>query len=520
MTKKINGSWRRIAALFVIILIIATSVLSLSSCKSSSNKIEEKEEDQSDIKYAAYVISTNAEQMSYFIAASRGYDMKAEDFDDSKIDPGVIKEPDVEAAKAALAAVIENSKFENSDSKTFLNTFKEELDAEKVREVAEAMKTSCDTENDPGFFDYILIGIGAALKWMTKIFGQQYIIAIMVFALIVEILMLPVSIKQQKNSIGMAKLRPKIMKIEKKYAGRTDQATLRKKQEEIMELQKNEGYSPFSGCLPLLLQLVIVGFILYPIIQNPLHYMLNGSDEFSQTLMSYATSPRAIGGLGLEVSSKGNAIEILSILNSENIENIKTFSLLKNGNEVYDAFMNLDIPNFKLFGLNLGKVPKILDILVIIPILNVVVQWVSMRLSRKWMGTANPAAAGGDNSQMNASMKMMDFMMPLMTLFIMFQVPALIGVYWLFRSGVSLLKQYIIKRAMPIPKYSEEELKEMEKIEKDRQKAEKAIIKSQPKYRSLHYIDEDDYEELPEIKSSGKSENSKTISSDRPEIKD
>ena len=67
------------------------------------------------------------------------------------------------------------------------------------------------------------------------------------------------------------------------------------------------------------------------------------------------------------------------------------------------------------------------------------------------------------------------------------------------------------------PKYTEEELKEMEKMEKERQTAQKAALKAQPKYRSLHYIDEDDYEELPEVKAQNPNKN---VSGDRPEIKD
>ena len=69
-----------------------------------------------------------------------------------------------------------------------------------------------------------------------------------------------------------------------------------------------------------------------------------------------------------------------------------------------------------------------------------------------------------------------------------------------------------------MPKYTEEELKEMRRQQKAAEKAQRAAIKSQPKYKSLHYIDEDDYDTLPEIKTA---ENSNKISgSDMPEIKD
>ncbi len=516
MTKRHNKRLHRVVSLFVMIFIIATAIFTLSAC-SGSKKIEAQGDKESDIEFVARVVASNETLKLRFVAASRGYDTSAESFDDSKIDNMVSKAPDVEAAKAALAEIIDDSKFKKSESRDFLNSFNETLTAGQILEIVDEMSVEYDLDVEHGFFEYILVGIGKALGWMTKIFGQQYIVAILVFALVVEILMLPVSIKQQKNSVGMAKLRPKMAKIEKKYAGRTDQATLRKKQEEIMALQKAEGYSPFSGCLPLLLQLIIVGFILYPIIQNPLRYMLDTSTGFSEALLSYATSSKALGGLGLTLSSKSNVIELLSILNAENIQGIKTFPLIANGNACYEAFMSLSIPNFALWGINLGKVPQILDILVIVPILNVVLQWVSMKLTRKWTG--NTMAMSGADAQTNASLKMMDIVMPLMTLFIMFQVPALIGIYWLFRSALSLLKQFIMKTVFPIPTYTEEEIREMEKLEKERQKAEKAIIKSQPKYRSLHYIDEDDYEELPEIKSKNSTSN-KNISSDKPEIKD
>ena len=329
--------------------------------------------------------------------------------------------------------------------------------------------------------------------------------------------MLPLSIRQQKTQIRMAKLRPQIMKIEKKYAGRTDQITLRKKQEEIMALQQKEGFSPFSGCLPLLIQLIIVGFILYPIIQNPLLYVLDQSQEFSSALTTYATAPKAAGGLGIELSGRGNVIELLSRLSIKDMEGIKNFELIKNGEECFEAYKGLDMPNFKLFGLEIGQVPKILSILVLVPILNVALQWVSMKLMRKWSMTGAPAA--NQDAQAQASLKIMDLVMPLMTLVIMFQVPALIGIYWLFRSGLSLLKSFIMKKVMPIPQYTEAELKEMEKAQKAAEKARKETLKEQPKYRSLHYIDEDDYDELPTLKNENEKK-SKGINGDLPNIKD
>lgn len=514
----------RILSLLALVLIFTIIVATMTSC---SKKHTEKAENESVEDYVARIISTNEQHRVRFIAASRGHDIssyyssnkkEAASFEDSD----EIKDPNVGVAQSILDEIIDADNFKNEASKTAFVNFRNNLTSEQILTVAEKLKTTANLEVNNGFFDKLLVGIGKALGWLTGLVGSYYVIAILIFAVVVEILMLPVSIKQQKNSIGMAKLRPKMAKIEKKYAGRNDQATLMKKREEIMQLQQQEGYSAFSGCLPLILQLIIVGFILYPIIQNPLRYMLNTADGLSSALVSYATSPKAVGGLGMTMSGKGNVIELLSVLNSENIKGIADFALLSNGDACLSAFNGLAIPDFTMFTINVAPVPKLTFawpavILLLVPILNIAVQIVSMKLNKKWAVTPQPA--GGD-AQTNASMKIMEWIGPAMTLFIMFQVPALIGIYWLFRSLLAILKQYILKVAMPVPQYTEEELREMEKAEKEIQKAQKEAAKAQNKHRSLHYIDDDDYEILPDAPQSEEKKNTKLIDGEIPEIKD
>ena len=94
--------------------------------------------------------------------------------------------------------------------------------------------------------------VGTMLSWFSSLFGGTYAIALLLYALLFKLLFLPFSIKQQKNQIKMAKLTPKIQLIRAKYKGRNDQVSQQKMQQEIMEFQQKEGYSPFSGCLPLL----------------------------------------------------------------------------------------------------------------------------------------------------------------------------------------------------------------------------------------------------------------------------
>ncbi len=512
---------RRVIAFALAVLTVIALTLSLSACGDSTEAFKEQAKHESNEAFVARIIASNESYKLRFLAGYNGYDISPKENEQalSDVDTDTVK-PDykkgVDAGKKVMELILENSAFANEADKTLFEEYKDSLTRGSMELVINnsAFKVNYELSHKNGFPAILLVWIGKFLGWLTGLVGDYYVLAIMLFAVLVEILMLPIAIKQQKNTVGMAKLRPQIAKIEKKYAGRTDPATLQKKREEVLALQQKEGYSPFSGCLPLLLQLIVVGFILYPIIQNPLRYVLDQSDGFSSALLYFATAPKATGGLGLQLSSQGNVIELLSHLDLGSMEKIKEFALIGNGAEIFDAFKGLPMPKFTAFGINLGEVPSFTSILILVPILNVAAQWITMFLTKRWNNTGYNAAMDGQSA---ASMKIMEFLPLLMTLWILFKIPSMIGVYWLFRSLISLLKQFLIKLAMPVPKFTEEELKELEKLEKERQKAQKAALKAQPKFKSLHYIDDDDYEELPNVKTNAPEKKS---SANAPEIKD
>ena len=156
------------------------------------------------------------------------------------------------------------------------------------------------------------------------------------------------------------------------------------------------------------------------------------------------------------------------------------------------------------------------SLILIIPFLTALVQWLSMFLTRKLTGNNGMQA---NDAQSKSSMIMMDLMMPAMTLWMTFSFSAMLGLYWTFQSILGLLQTFILSRVMPLPKYTDEEIKEMHKQEKEAEKAAKAAAKAQPKYKSLHYIDDDDYEELPEIANNDKKD-TKFAPGSVPEIKD
>lgn len=343
---------------------------------------------------------------------------------------------------------------------------------------------------------FIYNAFGTMLKFFTNISGGYYAIALIFYALVFKIVFLPFAIKQQKNQIKMARLTPKIELIKAKYRGRTDQVTMRKQQEEIMQLQQNEGYSPLSGCLPMLLQLPVIIW-LYKVIRMPLTYIMGWSDE---KVINYFIS---FGGTWENKNF------------SSTIDQIKLISQIK------DSGAAEELPNFSLFGLDLGITPKeMFWPLILIPVIAAGFQWFQMWMTKKLNGNAN--AVAGQDAQSAASMRIMDIVMPLLTLFIAYSLSAMMGLYWIFQSVLSIIQTLIIAKVMPMPHYTEEQLKAMKKEQKNVEKAQKALLRQQPKYRSLHYIDEDDYDTLPTVKKKNDDGSSKKSmnSMDIPEIKD
>ena len=141
--------------------------------------------------------------------------------------------------------------------------------------------------------DFIYKFFGTILGFLEQITGH-YLPALLIFALFVKLIMLPFGIKQQKNSIKQAMVRPKEMAIRAKYKGRTDQPTQQKMQQEVMELYQQEGYNPMSGCLPLLIQMPIL-IILYNVVISPLQHICRYTKDMLNVIANY------LAGQGLSV---------------------------------------------------------------------------------------------------------------------------------------------------------------------------------------------------------------------------
>lgn len=345
--------------------------------------------------------------------------------------------------------------------------------------------------------DTILGWIGSFLGWLDKITGS-YMIAIFLFAVIVEILMLLLfGIKQQKNSIKQASLRPKEQAIRKKYAGRDDKVTQQKVSEEIQEMYQKEGYSVFGGCLPALLQLPVI-MALYYVVIDPLHYVVGISSASTKILNGFVSS------LGLASASGRGSIELINLINEKGMNFFADMVDYGGVGAGADAFAEISaavekgLPDFHFLGINLAEVPDITNfgLLWLIPVLTFVVYFLSMKITRKF--TYQPVTGNeATDKQTGCSNTMMDLMFPAFSVYIAFIVPAAIGVYWIFKSILGTVKQIVISKVMPLPVFTEEDYKAAEREyagKTPKEKKQKLNInsgKSDP--RSLFHTDDEDY---------------------------
>ena len=446
----------------------------------------------------ASAYSASFDTREILLAAYRGYDMLAADFDDSKGEYPMLDTPHFDAAKTLIKKANDSVK---DDLKTSVDY--STLNKTDLLVLVNAFKTNVTLSEENDFIASILLAIGKVLNWLTATLGfGSYILGICIFAVIIEILMLPFAIKQQKHSIRQAELRPKEKAIRDRYKNRNDQASMQKMQQEIQEFYQREHFSPYSSCLQIFLQLPII-MALYSIVIDPLHYVLGQASSLSTALSTYYTTARAAGGYGGVLQSGNGTIEVLSAFRDNAIEafkSLESFQLFGNGGEVLARIAEIkdSIPNFGIGGINFGLAPSIEKptILLLVPILTFVVYFFSSKITRKLMNSQPVANNEIEARQMACSNTMMDVMMPAMSTYFTFIMPAIIGVYWVFRCLLNMLKQFIMAKTMPLPVFTEEDYKAAA-----REMAGKKVIKKSAnvgKVRSLHHIDDEDFEDTRE----------------------
>ena len=311
-------------------------------------------------------------------------------------------------------------------------------------------------------------------------------LCIVLFTIIVKMLMLPLTIKQQKSTKLSAQMSPELTAINEKYKGKTDDASRRKMQAETQAVYDKYGTNPMAGCLTLLISLPIL-FALYRVIYaipayiNDVYDMydlaakaIQGVDGYAATLANFvkdagigAISVEKFVGFDVGVLTETNVIDVLSKCNEGTWQLLAdAFPTIKSELLTYSEPI-IHVHKF-IGGLNVLNNPvqngNYLSIGILIPILSAALQFLQSKLTM----TKSDKKAKDDPAM--ASMKTMNIFFPIMSGFICFMMPIGAGLYWIVSSVVQIVQQIFINRYME--KVTVEEL-----IEKNQAKRAKKLKK-------------------------------------------
>ena len=304
--------------------------------------------------------------------------------------------------------------------------------------------------------------------WLVRLFynlTDSYGMAIILFTVVLKLIMLPFQMKSKRSMMRMNRVSGKMQEIQKKYANNQV-----KMQEEIQKLYESEGVNPMSGCLWSFLPLPIL-LALYSILRQPVTHFMMLSSEVVQELVDKLT---AIGAdmTGIVMLDKATGAAVVK----DGVTQLMPYgqiNLVKAVTEHFpeaasgiDGWIDLD---FNFIGLDLSVTPSsvfgsfsfhwAIIGLILIPILAGGFQL----LMSIYMTKTQPQQEGA------ASMKGMMYMMPLMSVYFAFIMPAALGIYWIAQSVFSLIQEVLMTKFFN-KRMEEEENARYEAIQADRQR--------------------------------------------------
>ena len=313
--------------------------------------------------------------------------------------------------------------------------------------------------------------------WLVRLFynlTNSYGVALILFTLVIKLIMLPFQMKSKKSMMRMSRVSGQMQELQKRYA--KNQAKL---QEEMQKLYEEEGVNPMSGCLWSLIPFPIL-IALYSIIRQPItHFMMLSKDVLQTVVQSAADAD--VNLTNIVMMDKATGTPVLK----DGLYQLASYGQINLVKAVQE--MGLSTPegwfdmNYNFLGLDLTATPweyvknftftwAVIGV-ILIPILAGLSQFVFSKLTMKTQPQAD--AAGG------ASMKSMMYMMPLMSVYIAFIMPAALGVYWIAQSVFSLIQEAILNKTFSA-KLSEEEEARFQARQADRQRRmEEARVQEQ-----------------------------------------
>lgn len=292
--------------------------------------------------------------------------------------------------------------------------------------------------------------------FLTRLFYSwtgSYGVALILFTLVVKLVLLPFQLKSKKSMLRMNRMQGKLNDIKTRYANNQQ-----KQQEAMAELYAKEGINPMSGCLWSFIPFPIL-IALYYIIRTPLRYFMSLSNEVIAKITELAVSLGYVSGASGQASAY-DQIYLAKFIH----DNWSSFE------GKFDGLIDL---NYTFLSMDLSAVPKDLFSqfpsggwpvigIMLMPLISAALQFLMTRISMKTNG----------NSNMNGSSKAMLYMMPLMTVWMGYILPAALCVYWIANAAFSCIQEQVLNKHFS-------KVLDREETDKERQKREARYAKMQ-----------------------------------------
>lgn len=323
-------------------------------------------------------------------------------------------------------------------------------------------------------------------RFTSGVLGIQNIgICIILFTIIIYAFMTPLTIRSQKFSKMTAVMNPEIQAINKKYRNKKDQVSMMKMNEETQAVYAKYGVSPMGTCLPLLIQMPIL-FALYRVVWNIPAYISSVKDAFFplvDSLLKTEGSQKFLSDIvGNQVNferlgyTANTAVDALYKFNPSNWAALtKEYPAL--GDMIAQTTDKLDNMNY-FIGMNISNSPMnvmmesfrsgkyvMLIAALLIPVLAGLTQWLNLKL----MPQASSDNNGTENNVAN-SMKTINNMMPLISVFFCITLPIGLGIYWIVSAVVRSIQQIAVNKHLEKMDVDEMVKKNLEKLNEKRKK--------------------------------------------------
>lgn len=323
--------------------------------------------------------------------------------------------------------------------------------------------------------DFIALLMGYIMQALFFITGGFNIgLCIILFTIIVRLIMMPMTIKQQRFSKLSSMMQPELAAIQNKYKGKNDTASIQKMQAETKAVYEKYGTSPTGGCLQMFIQLPIF-YGIFAVVRDIPYYVprvkalfepiisaITGVTNYSQVLIDSGLTTTAC-------DTEDALLRFLNAFSSEQWDTLKN-AFASYGNGISDTIAQqsekiLHVNNF--FGINLATAPGFkLSLALLIPLLAGLTQWLSVKL----MQSKSPVNEDDERNTAAQSMKMMNAMMPVISAVFCISMPSGLGLYWIMGSVVQCVQQIFINKYMDKVDVEGLIAKNMEKVNKKRAK--------------------------------------------------